>query len=266
MRRLNFVALCLWAGGLLACSSNLNLGPGVKFQDSAEANYLKGMAELKDESYPEAHKFFNHVKSKFPFSRYATLAELRIADTYLAEEKYVDAIDAYKQFAKFHPTHPEVKSGYAAFRAAEGYVLQIPSDWFIFPAAYEKDQSPTRDALRELSLFIKTFTGSKYLPRAKERYRDCLRRLADHELYVARYYLEEDKPRASILRLETILSTYSEAGMDTQVMLLLGQTYLKLKERGKARQTFSRMVKDYPQDPYSAKARLYLEHLDRTAQ
>lgn len=245
---------------LLGCSS----GGGTKavsYGETARANYQKGMRELKDDNHPEAIKYFTFVKSKFPFSRFATLAELRLADAYYAQEKHVEAIDAYKLFIKFHPTHPEVTNGYASYQICRAFMEQIPSDWFLVPPSYEKDQAATRDAMRELKAFVRTYTESKHLPKVKELYRQCIRKLADHELYVARFYLERDKPKATILRLEALLKQYPDAGVDPEVMLLLGQTYMKLDQKKQARTTFAKLISKYPNNANAAKAKLYMRYL-----
>ena len=245
----------------LGCADSGATKRPVSYSDTARANYEKGLRELKDENFPEAIKYLNFVKNKFPFSRYATLAELRMADALYAQEKYPQAIDAYKLFIKFHPTHPQVLDGYASYRIAEGNVKQIPGDWWLLPPSYEKDQSATRDALRELTIFLKTYEQSKYRKKVLELHRVCLRKLAAHELYVARFYLERDKPKATILRLERVLQRFPGAGVHPEVMLLLGKTYLKLNKRKKAEQTFASLIKKYPRDHHAAKAKLFLEYL-----
>ena len=263
-RKIAWVALMLLLAPACAGSKRTTAGP-VSYKNSAHANYKKGMRELRDENYPEAIKYFHFVKNKFPFSRFATLAELRIADTYFAQEKHVAAIDAYKLFVKFHPTHPKVLDGYAAYRICQGYVLQIPGDWFLVPPSHEKDQSATREAVRELTIFLRSHEKSKHVPAVRKLYRKTVRRLADHELYVAKFYLERDKPKATILRLEGVLRRFPDAGVHPEVMLLLGKTYLKLDERAKARTTFLALVKKYPNDQHSSKAKLYLKYLSDTA-
>ena len=253
------VVLCV-----TSCSgSTINLGFTRKtsYSKSAQRNYDRGMEELKDENFLEALKYFVFTKAKFPFSRFATLAELRIADTYYAQEKYVDAIDAYKQFQKFHPTHPQVLDGYSAYRVCQAYVKQIPSDWFLVPPSHEKDQGATRDAILELNSFIRGNEGSKYLPKVKDLHRKCIRRMAEHELYVARFYLERDKPQATILRLEALLKRFPGAGVDPEVMLLLGKTYMKLDKGDLAAKTFRQLIAKYPDNAHSARAKLFLDYL-----
>ena len=233
----------------------------VSYQETARANYQKGMAELREDNHPEAIKYFTFVKTKYPFSRFATMAELRLADAYFAQDKYIEAIDAYRLFIKFHPTHPEVTQGYVSYRICKAYMEQIPGDWFLVPPGHEKDQGATKDAMRELRTFVRTFKKSKYLEKVKKLYRECIRKLAHHELYVARFYLERNKPKATILRLESLLRRYPDAGVDPAVMLLLGQTYMKLEQKKKAEATFSGLLRKYPGDANSAKARLYLKYL-----
>ena len=250
--------ICL---GLQGCAEVQGPGRAVSYLETARSNFKKGQSEFKDENFLDAIKFFQYVKNKFPFSRYSTLAELRIADSHFAQEKYLEAIDSYKLFLKFHPIHPEVKSGYVSYKICQSYVEQIPTDWFLVPPSHEKDQSATKDALRELIVFKRTFPKSKYQSKAKDLFRRCTRRLAAHEMYVARFYLDQGKPMGAIMRLETLLASYPEAGVDPEVMLLLGKTYIKMKKLEEARKTLASLMKKYPDSPYSAKAQLYLNFL-----
>ena len=148
--------------------------------------------------------------------------------------------------------------GYAAFRVASGYVKQVPSDWFMLPPSYEKDQGSTGQAVRELARFRVQYPRSKYAKRAGELYEQCVRRLVEHELYVARFYLREDKPQATIMRLEASLKLYPDVPVNAEVLLLLGETYLQLEKKVEARKAFSALAKQHPKDERSKRAREYL--------
>src|SRR5204862_6355597 len=87
------------------CATSDEATKPVTYSMTAKQNYEKGLAELKDENYPEAQKYFQFVRSKFPFSKYAVLAELGLADASFDRAAYTEAIDAYKQFMRLHPTH-----------------------------------------------------------------------------------------------------------------------------------------------------------------
>ena len=151
------------------------------------------------------------MKQKYPFSKYAVLAELAIADTQFARGNYNEAIDAYKAFARLHPTHEKVEDGYAAYKIGECYCRTCPSDWVLVPPAYEKDQSAVSDAQRELTDFIES-TPTRSTSRVKKLHREVMGRLVDHEVYVARFYLDRGHPKAAILRIEAALRALSRVG------------------------------------------------------
>src|SRR3954470_6189044 len=115
-------------------------GKAVTYSLTAKQNYDKGTTELKDENYQEATRYFSFVRQKFPFSKYAVLAELALADTQFERGNYQEAIDAYKNFLRLHPTHEKVEDGYVAYRICQCYVKEMPDDFFLLPPSYEKDQ------------------------------------------------------------------------------------------------------------------------------
>jgi tetratricopeptide (TPR) repeat protein len=98
-------ALALSTPIAIGCATSDEESKPVTYSLTAKQNYEKGLAELKDENFPEAQKYFQFVKQKYPFSKFAVLAELGIADTQFARGNYIEAIDSYKSFARLHPTH-----------------------------------------------------------------------------------------------------------------------------------------------------------------
>jgi len=201
------------------------------------------------------------VKQKFPFSKYAGLAELALADTEFARGNYQEAIDSYKSFARLHPTHEKVEDGYTAFRIAECYVKEMPDDWFILPPAYEKDQSYVRDALRELDSVLAKYPDAAYVTRAKAYRRDVLRRLIEHEVYVARFYLDRGHPKAAVMRIEGALHQYPDSGQEGELMIALGETNLKLGNAARAKQLFERVAHEYGNTLQIKRADLFLDFI-----
>jgi outer membrane protein assembly factor BamD len=90
-----------------------------------------------------------------------------------------------------------------------------------------------------------------------------VRRLADHELYVARFYLDRNKPYAAIGRLEGLLKDYPGAQKEPETLMLLGRTYLKMEKADKAREVFVKLASDHPDDYRAGKAKLYIEYIDK---
>jgi outer membrane protein assembly factor BamD len=245
-----------------ACASSED-SKEVSYSLTAKQNYERGLQELKKENYVEAAHYFSYVKQKYPFSKYAGLAELALADTEFARGNYQEAIDSYKSFARLHPTHEKVEDGYTAYRVAECFVKEMPEDWFLLPPAYEKDQSYVRDALREIDAACDKYPDSPYLKQAKVYRREVLRRLIEHEVYVARFYLDRGHPKAAVLRIEGALRRYPDSGQEGELMLALGETNLELGKPARAKQVFERVVSQYGDDLQKKRAELFLDYIQR---
>jgi outer membrane protein assembly factor BamD len=245
----------------LGCAESDDEGRPVTYSLTAKQNYEKGMAELKDENYAEAKKYFQFVKQKFPFSKYAVMAELALADAQFAQGKFTEANESYKSFARLHPTHEKVEDGYVAFKICEGYYKDMPEDIWIMPPSYEKDQSSVNDAARELGDFRKKFPDSPYGKKVDEMRKEVMKRLVDHEVYVARFYLENNHPKAAAIRIEGAIKRYPGSGREPELLYSLGETYLHMEDPLRAKETFTRVVIEYGTAPQARRSELYLEYI-----
>jgi outer membrane protein assembly factor BamD len=247
----------------LACAGSDDETKPITYSLTAKQNYEKGLAELKDENFPEAQKYFQFVKQKYPFSKFAVLAELGIADTQFARGNYNDAIDSYKAFVRLHPTHEKVEDGYVAFKICESYFKDMPDDVWILPPSYEKDQSAVVDAQREIEDFRKKHPESPYMPKAEGLRREVLKRLVDHEVYVARFYLKGKHPKAAAMRLEGAIRRYPGSGREPELLFSLGETYLHMGDPRRAMETFARVVSEHNKAPQARRSELYIEYIVR---
>lgn len=230
---------------------------------SARQAYLAALEEFRDGNCLEIESEFRRIRREFPYSRFAALAELRIADCMMRQKKYAEAIQAYRQFTRFRPSHELVP--YARFKMSEAHYEQIPSDSILFPPAHERDQGPAKNALRQLRRFLLDYPDDERAVEAKEMMKKTLRLLAEHELYVARFYIERGAFSAAVSRLETLLNTYQGSGIEPEALLLLGRTYLSMKERHEARRVFQRLVQGFPESEQAGEARRRLRRLSPTS-
>jgi outer membrane protein assembly factor BamD len=241
---------------LLSCAgTNAAKGP-LTYSNTARRIYTQGMEAYQNANYLDAIRYFTECKRRFPYSKWALLAELRIADSQFGREQYLEAIDAYKLFIKFHPTNENVP--YAQYQIALSYFKQAPEDWFLLPPSYEKDLSAVVDAVKEVKKFIKSYPGSGLLPKARELLRRCERKLGDHELYVARFYAGRDKLVAALMRLEYVRQNLTTLADDPEILLLLGKIYLRLGRKDKAREMFLKLRSD-PGGKYRKEVARYLQ-------
>ncbi|HTP28825.1 MAG TPA: outer membrane protein assembly factor BamD [Anaeromyxobacteraceae bacterium] len=253
-----FRALLFFAVASCA-TSHVSLTGELKYGKSAEEDYQAGNEELKKHNFAEATKFFEHVRTKYPFSKYAALADLRIADARFDQGHYLEAAESYQQFVKLHPNHEQ--ADYAAYRVGLSHFKDAPSEFILFPPTYEKDQAQIRDAARTLDEFVRKYPESTYRPDAEKLFAQARARLAEHEWYVAQFYAKREHWAGAAGRLETLLREYPGSPREAAALYQLAELYLKQDERYRAQQKLQELIVKYPQDARRAQAEKLLASL-----
>jgi outer membrane protein assembly factor BamD len=225
----------------------------VTYAKSAAENWRRGEEEFADESYLAAQKYYSFIRSKFPYSSYAVRAELRIADCLFERERYLEAIDAYSNFQRLHPSHKQI--GYAAFKVGLSYYEMAPSDWFMLPPSWEREQKEMRDAARALTAFVERHPNDPNHPRGVELLKEVRERLVKHERSVADFYKNIEKTRAYVGRLETIRAKYPDVGLDDELLLEIAEAYAELGEKEKAKQAVEELQAKFPSSKHLPRAR-----------
>src|SRR5262245_51434614 len=223
-------------------------------EDSHKA-YLEAMKAFDNKDWEDARQLFSEVKRLFAYSRYARLAELRIADIDFEQGKYSDAIAGYRGFIKAHRADENVE--YAKYRICKALYLDI-SDTLLLPPAEERDQANTRDAFNELKSFTRRFPQSRYRVDADYMLEVVTQRLVRHELYVARYYLKKDNFHAVVSRIDYALDNFPGSGLDPEALVLKGETLLRMHKNEDAKEVFVTVVRDYG-GPFGKVAQRFLD-------
>ena len=254
MRRLIAPSAALFVVATFAgcAGSRVTWGGEPKYALTAAENLRIGEEELKSKDYELAAKFFERTKNRFPFSKEAVIAELRIGDAKFGQSLYVEAAAAYASFVKLHPNHEAVD--YAQFRIGLSHYKDAPTDFFLFPASYELDLRQIRAAVEELEEFVKARPESKHVAEAKATIAEAKARLADHDWYVAKFYAKRNHWAGAASRLEGLIKDYPGSPRETEAMLELARAYLEMNERHQAQQTLQRLIAKYPNDERRAEA------------
>ncbi len=257
MNRLPNLVLRLSLLGVLslaaACAgANAEIAGDVTYAGDPKKDYTLGRDALEEGRHLDAIKYFEHVRSKYPYSSQASLAALAIADTHFEREKYAEAVDAYRNFVKFHPTHELLD--YAQFRVGLSHYKDMPSDFILFPPPTQKDQAPVRRALSSMEEFLRLHPKSQYAKEAQEKRDELRRRMAEHELYVAEFYLKRDHHRAVVYRLEYLLQQYPGLGYESDALMQIARSYVALDEKDKAKAALQKLLKNHPDSPNRVEA------------
>jgi len=167
---------------------------------SAEELASQGMEQFEAQEYSDAAKTFAALKERYPYSRYASLAELKLADAYFRNERYPEAITAYDDFARLHPKNEAIP--YVLHQTGECYYRQL--------LTIDRDQTVTHQAILAFERLLKSQPNSPYEEDARKKIRSCRQRLAEHEVYVARFYYKSNHYRAALVRFQKLLNGYED--------------------------------------------------------
>jgi len=175
-----------------------------------EELYRQAQVAVEDRDYEEARELLDQIRDQYPFSRYAVDAELLGADMAFREKKYEEAAAAYRSFEELHPTHP--KAPYALYRRGISYEETTrPAD---------RDQTSTRNAVEAFQKLLYASPDSEYAADARARLGKLRGRLAEHELYVAKYYIRRKQFDAAVQRLQGLVQDYPEAPQRDEALRL----------------------------------------------
>jgi outer membrane protein assembly factor BamD len=244
---------------LVALSACAKSAPAVKYDSPAEEDYGTATRELEGHDYADAQKLFERVRTKYPYSKFAALSELRLADLKYSQAKFVEAAEAYASFVKLHPTNPDVD--YAAFRSADSRWNEAPTDFFFFPPVYERDLTQVTQAAEALSQFLQKYPQSKHAPDAKELLAKAQDVLAARDWYAFEFYKKRGKWQGAAYRLERIVKEFPGHAREPEALFDLADMYARLDERYRAQQALQQLLVRFPGSSYKPRAERLLADL-----
>jgi len=200
----------------------------------------------KDERYEEAIAKFQDIKNKFPYSRFATMSELKIADLHYDREAFVEAQSAYQLFKEFHPKHPQ--SDYVTFRLAMSYYKQLPS-------TIDRDLTLADKAVLYFDEVINSFSESQYVKESKENKENALKMQAQKEMYVADFYAKRNFYDSALKRYEQVLKVYPNLGYDAPALEGAARSAFETGERERALQHLRNLNSLYPSSDEAKRAK-----------
>ena len=201
---------------LLVCMSALLVlcacaGSEPKEEKTAQELVADGVDFFNDGKYKKAIEAFEKLRDWYPFSKYAILAELKIADAHFNLESYADAIFAYEEFEQLHPRNEAIP--YVIYRIARSYFNQIDT--------IDRDQSNAQKALETYRRLVQQYPNDVYAGMAKSDMLECYQSLAGHEFYVGVFYYKNKNYKAAKVRFTAVVENYPDVGYHEQALTYL---------------------------------------------
>jgi outer membrane protein assembly factor BamD len=208
----------------------------------------KGTAALDAKKWLTAREYYKQVVETYTGSAYRPDAKLGVGDTYLGEgsaEALVLAINEFREFLTFYPTNR--RADYAQYKLGLAHFRQM--------RAPQRDQTETRDTIKELETLVERYPNSSLMPDAKAKLREARDRLSEADYLVGFFYFRQRWYPGAIDRFRAVLRQDAEYTGRDAVYFHLAESYLKIKRPAEALPYYERLVEEFQQSEYLVEAR-----------
>lgn len=203
----------------------------------------RGTAALNERKWFTARTFFQQLADTYPQSLFRADAKLGIGDTYLGEgtaEGFVLAENEFREFLAFYPTHK--RADYAHFKLAMTSFYQMHGP--------ERDQTKTREAVKELTAFLDRYPNSEIAPEARARLREARDRLSQSEYRVGFFYYRNKWYPGAIERFSSVLKNDPEFTNRDAVYFHMGEALIRIDRPAEALVYYDRILNEFEQSEY----------------
>jgi outer membrane protein assembly factor BamD len=239
------LSLALCVVFIASCSSK-------KHDDTTETVdqlYNEATDNLQKKKYDKAIEKFEELERTYPYSKWATKAEIMSAYSSYKDEKYDDAIATLDRFIKLHPGNEDIE--YAYYLKALSYYEQI-SD-------VTKDQSYSEYAKTALQEVISRFPNTRYANDCKLKLDLVNDHLAGKEVEVGRFYLKQGNTLAAINRFQVVIQKYDTTAHVPEALHRLVESYVTLGVKQEATKYAAVLGYNFPDSKWYERSYKLLE-------
>lgn len=225
---------------LTACGGksdkNVDVTAQVPQQENVEVLYNEALDAMNSKLYKTAANLFDDVERQFPYSDYASQAQLMAAFAHYKGLKYDETVLALDRFIELHPGHKDID--YAYYLRALSFYEQIID--------VGRDQAITEAATQSLSEVVRRFPNSEYARDARLKLDLTRDHLAGKEMEIGRYYLKRKHYQAGINRFKVVIDDYQTTTHVPEAMHRMVESYLALGVPGEAQRIAAVLGHNYP--------------------
>ena len=221
-RNLSLLSIFILSIMISSCSSNEEI-PDERLLE--KELYDQAQLRLKNGNFSTAIRSLEALESRFPFGRYAEQAQAELIYAYYMNAQFEASQSAAERFINLHPRHTH--SGYAYYMKG---LASFTDDSGLFSRYFQSDLAKrevvmAQQSFDELSDFIARYPDSKYVPHAKQRMIYLRNLLAQHEVYVADFYMKRGAYLAAIGRAKYVIEHLPNTPQTPYALSILIEAY-----------------------------------------
>jgi outer membrane protein assembly factor BamD len=205
--------------------------------------YERGLESMKNEQWLNAREYFRQVVDGYPQSTVRPDAKLGVGDSFLSEgsaESLVLAAQEFREFLTFYPTN--ARADYAQYKLAMCHYEQM--------RAPERDQTETREALKEFDVFFQRYANSQLAPEVKQKWRDARDRLSEASYRVGLHYFRVKWYPGAIDRFREVLRDDPGFVGRDRIYFYLAESLSRTDKTAEAIPYFERLLSEFPESEH----------------
>ena len=253
-RAVRIVLMLALAASACGTANRSQIPPG-----TAEADkflFTRAEEEFKEKTWLRAREYYRQIVDNYPQSSFRPDSKLAVGDTFIGEdttESLILAVNEFREFLTFYPTNQ--RADYAQYRLAYAYSQQM--------LAADRDQSATRDVIKELQVFLERYPNSPMLPQAQKLMREAKDRLSESSYRIGFTYFRMKWYVGAIDRFKEVLETDAEYTNRDSVYFYLAES-LRLIDpprKPEALPYYERLLKEFEQSEFLEQTRKRIAEL-----
>ncbi len=199
---------------------------------------------IKIDEYEKARKLLFEVKNRDLSKKYAPLAQLKIAESFLTEGQPERAVEEYRRFLQLYPDHSQAP--YAQYQIALVHFKQIEGP--------ERGAGGARKALEEFQKLLRLYPRNPYREVVELKIMKCRNLIAEYEFLVGKFYYNKGAYNAATGRFLGLLREFPDYKKIPEVLYLTGISYRKLNRTDESLQYLNELQKRFPDSEFTKKA------------
>ncbi len=247
MQKQLLILLAVIGFGLVGCSSTPDADEKTEVESlTAQELTSKAKSALNGGNYARAIELLEEIDTRYPFGRISEQVKLDLIFAYFKKGEFESGQTQADRFIRQHPQHKSLDyvyymKGVMYFEEEKGFLKDLLS-----ADMHKRDTSNLKAAFDSFKSLVQVYPDSQYAPDARQRMIQVKNLLAQHELHIARFYMDRDSYVGAANRAKYIVEAYPKSTAVPQALEILINSYKLLDIPELAEQYRRVLLLNYP--------------------